>query len=37
MNVFAAVKDAVPVENYASTLTQLKPSGLRLVARCPIP
>ncbi len=37
MNVFAAVKEAVPVEDYARTLTELRPSGLRLVGRCPIP
>lgn len=32
-----AVKDAVPVETYAATHTELKPNGMRLVGRCPIP
>ena len=37
MNGFEAVKEAVPVEEYARTLAELKPQGLRLVGRCPIP
>jgi len=37
VNGFEAVKEAVPVEAYAKTLTELKPQGLRLVGRCPIP
>ena len=37
MNAFEAVKDAVPIEDYARTLTELKPEGLRLVGSCPIP
>ena len=37
MNAFGAVKEAVPVEDYARTLCKLKPQGLRLVGRCPIP
>jgi DNA primase len=37
VNGFEAVKEAVPVEAYAKTLTELEPQGLRLVGRCPIP
>jgi DNA primase len=37
MNGFKAVKEAVPVEDYARTLTELKPNGRRLAASCPIP
>jgi DNA primase len=37
MNAYEAVKNAVPVEGYARTLTELRPEGLRLVGRCPIP
>jgi DNA primase len=37
MNAFEAVKRAVPVEDYAQTLTELKPDGMRLRDHCPIP
>ncbi len=37
MNAFEAVKEAVPVEDYAQTLTELKPDGMRLIGHCPIP
>ncbi len=37
MNGFEAVKVAVAVEDYARTLTELRPSCLRMVGRCPIP
>lgn len=37
MNAFEAVKAAVPVEDYAQTLTDLRPSGLRLIGCCPVP
>ena len=37
MNGFKAVKEAVPIEDYAATLTELKPNGLRLAGHCPIP
>ena len=31
-----AIKDGVPVELYAATLTELRPSGTSLRGRCPI-
>jgi len=37
MNPFEAVKEAVSVEDYARTLTDLKADGMRLVGRCPVP
>jgi DNA primase len=37
LNAFKTVKDAVPLEDYARTLTELRPNGLRLVGRCPLP
>ena len=37
MNAFETVKEAVPIEDYARTLTELEPQGMRLVGRCPIP
>lgn len=37
MNAFEAVKESVPIEDYARTLAELKPEGLRLIGRCPIP
>ena len=37
MNAFEAVKEFVPIEDYARTLAELKPEGLRLIGRCPIP
>jgi len=37
MNGFEVVKEPVPVEDYARTLTELKPEGLRrLVGWCPV-
>ena len=32
----AAIKEAVPVETYAATLTELRPSGTSLRGRCPV-
>ena len=37
MNAFEAVKQAVLPEEYAAELTELRPQGLRLVGRCPVP
>ena len=37
MNTFEAVKKALPIADYARTLTELRPNGLRLVGCCPIP
>ena len=37
MNAFEAVKETVPVEDYAQTLTELKPDGMRLMGHSPIP